>query len=251
MQNVKPCARHPEREAVKTCSVCRRAYCSECITLIDGMNYCPDPACRKEILAGVKMKLASVRGGAVYDDRKSSGFIKRNAAALIILGVLNLLFSYAGCNRTDINTDELKAAAEMMKGYTGESPLAGEGFSAMAEEISLMTETMDDMSVVWDLLSVLAILSGAGLLFRKRIAKLGASLVLFAVMIFTVYFSYINHVLMKRVSELLTADPLMSSVSGGFSLISIMTLVFALATILYCAYLLYRLNTSPVSEAFS
>lgn len=34
------CLQHPDREALGICVVCRRFYCSECITKIDGINHC-------------------------------------------------------------------------------------------------------------------------------------------------------------------------------------------------------------------
>lgn len=35
-----PCQNHPEREALGICIQCRSQVCSECVTKVDGINYC-------------------------------------------------------------------------------------------------------------------------------------------------------------------------------------------------------------------
>lgn len=34
------CQNHPEREAIGICVECRARICSECVTKVDGINYC-------------------------------------------------------------------------------------------------------------------------------------------------------------------------------------------------------------------
>jgi len=34
------CQNHPEREAIGICVKCRNRVCSECVTKVDGINYC-------------------------------------------------------------------------------------------------------------------------------------------------------------------------------------------------------------------
>ncbi len=34
------CQNHPEREAIGICVECRSRVCSECVTKVDGINYC-------------------------------------------------------------------------------------------------------------------------------------------------------------------------------------------------------------------
>lgn len=34
------CRNHPEREAIGICVECRTRICSECVTKVDGINYC-------------------------------------------------------------------------------------------------------------------------------------------------------------------------------------------------------------------
>lgn len=34
------CQNHPEREAIGICVKCRTRVCSECVTKVDGINYC-------------------------------------------------------------------------------------------------------------------------------------------------------------------------------------------------------------------
>ncbi len=35
-----PCQNHPDREALGICIQCRAQVCSECVTKVDGINYC-------------------------------------------------------------------------------------------------------------------------------------------------------------------------------------------------------------------
>lgn len=35
-----PCQNHPAREALGICVSCRAQVCSECVTKVDGINYC-------------------------------------------------------------------------------------------------------------------------------------------------------------------------------------------------------------------
>lgn len=34
------CVNHPDREAIGICVECRARICSECVTKVDGINYC-------------------------------------------------------------------------------------------------------------------------------------------------------------------------------------------------------------------
>jgi hypothetical protein len=34
------CQNHPQREAIGICVKCRNRVCSECVTKVDGINYC-------------------------------------------------------------------------------------------------------------------------------------------------------------------------------------------------------------------
>ena len=36
------CQNHPAREAIGLCVACRRRVCGECVTKIEGINYCVD-----------------------------------------------------------------------------------------------------------------------------------------------------------------------------------------------------------------
>lgn len=38
--NVAACQNHPAREAIGICVRCRSRICSECVTKVDGINYC-------------------------------------------------------------------------------------------------------------------------------------------------------------------------------------------------------------------
>jgi hypothetical protein len=34
------CVNHPRREAIGVCVLCRKRVCSECVTKVEGINYC-------------------------------------------------------------------------------------------------------------------------------------------------------------------------------------------------------------------
>lgn len=40
MVAIAACVNHPEREALGICIRCRTRVCSECVTKVDGINYC-------------------------------------------------------------------------------------------------------------------------------------------------------------------------------------------------------------------
>ncbi|MEC7521232.1 MAG: B-box zinc finger protein [Myxococcota bacterium] len=69
------CQNHPEREAIGICVECRARICSECVTKVDGINYCV--ACYAALAERGARRRAS-------EGRASSTWV----AALAALGLL-------------------------------------------------------------------------------------------------------------------------------------------------------------------
>jgi hypothetical protein len=77
------CKNHPDREAIGICVQCRTRVCSECVTKVDGINYCV--SC-----------LAKLAGEGKRADRESSqaseGWIAVMAAGGLILLLVLLMW---------------------------------------------------------------------------------------------------------------------------------------------------------------
>jgi hypothetical protein len=58
---VASCQNHPKREAIGICVACRSRVCSECVTKVDGINYCVTCLAR---LAGAEAQDVAVRDAA-------------------------------------------------------------------------------------------------------------------------------------------------------------------------------------------
>lgn len=74
------CDNHPAREAIGLCVACRSALCSECITKIEGMNYCL-PCLRK----------AEAAAASPLDARREI----RTGAPLLLLAFTGCTVSFA------------------------------------------------------------------------------------------------------------------------------------------------------------
>jgi hypothetical protein len=74
------CIHHPDREAMGICVRCRVRYCSECITKLDGVNFC----------AGC---LASVAGADAPQTKptKATGLVGSSLRAALYFVVLSAL----------------------------------------------------------------------------------------------------------------------------------------------------------------
>jgi len=75
------CRNHPEREAIGICVRCRTRVCSECVTKVDGINYCVT------CLAA----LATEGGEHVTQEAKPASRTLSFVAAGLMLVVLTLL----------------------------------------------------------------------------------------------------------------------------------------------------------------
>lgn len=75
------CRNHPDREAIGICVECRSRVCSECVTKVDGINYC------------VSCLAALADRGALQqraEKRPTSRWLA-HLAALALLGMATLL----------------------------------------------------------------------------------------------------------------------------------------------------------------
>jgi hypothetical protein len=77
------CQNHPQREAIGICVRCRSRVCSECVTKVDGINYCV--ACLEW--------LAEAQGGRRAQKERRAG--SPVLGALAAFGWLILLFLLA------------------------------------------------------------------------------------------------------------------------------------------------------------
>jgi hypothetical protein len=75
------CRNHPDREAIGICVKCRSRVCSECVTKVDGINYCV--ACLAALAdRGARQQQA--------EKRPTSRWLA-HLAALTLLGTATLL----------------------------------------------------------------------------------------------------------------------------------------------------------------
>lgn len=80
------CANHPSREALGICVACKKRICAECVTRVDGINYCV--AC----LEGLSRARASVPPGPAESAAGSGGALVRAVGGWVVLsGLVTLL----------------------------------------------------------------------------------------------------------------------------------------------------------------
>lgn len=243
------CYIHKGIEADKVCSVCGRYCCDGCSRENNGKIYCVDILCRREILTNAKQKIMFSDRKMRGDYAKAAKFIRRNAVTLILFGLFNLLISYSGCNRADYDLSELNSAMEIMRKYSGQISSLSTDINKYLEEMVLMTEKLNKLSVYWDMLSIFAIICGALLFTQKNYSRIITSSLLFISILFTVYFTWLNYFIMRRMSELILPGGL-SSLSQGMNIIPMLIILISAITVFYFIYLLYRLNSGNVKELF-
>lgn len=78
------CANHPQREALGVCVRCRKRICSECVTRVEGINYCV--ACLAELSAA-----GDARAVAPSPATKTFSRALRGASAIFLFLVLSIL----------------------------------------------------------------------------------------------------------------------------------------------------------------
>jgi len=75
------CRNHPEREAIGICVKCRTRVCSECVTKVDGINYC--------------VSCLAALAGAGAEERSELGAAPSRAGAVASAAGLFLLLALA------------------------------------------------------------------------------------------------------------------------------------------------------------
>jgi hypothetical protein len=125
------CRNHPEREGVGICVACRRVFCVECSTKIEGVNFCreclakrgPPAASRKGSLGGIA---AGVFAAAVI-----LGSLALTTGALVLFADAR---AHAGKSRV-ANRSRMEAIAKGLRAYkkdTGSFPPSESETEALA-----------------------------------------------------------------------------------------------------------------------
>lgn len=81
------CTNHRSREAIGVCIACRARICSECVTKVDGINYCV--ACLAGLDDGARRSGRAARGGARWW-RWLSASLLLGLAVLLTWGLLEV-----------------------------------------------------------------------------------------------------------------------------------------------------------------
>jgi type II secretory pathway pseudopilin PulG len=129
------CRNHPEREGVGICVACRRVFCVECSTKIDGVNHC------RECLAK-RQKTAQASAA------RRSGFLVRGFELLfstavvagsvcLLFGIFMLLGESHKSGGHVANKDRMEAVSRALRAYrrdTGSFPTDQEGLEALARK---------------------------------------------------------------------------------------------------------------------
>jgi len=128
------CRNHPEREGVGICVACRRVFCVECSTKIDGVNHCRE--ClgkRQRTAAATRTRRPSVLGRA-FEIAFSSSIVAASVlvvfAALVVLGET----SQHGSGKRVANGERMESIARALRTYkrdTGAFPTDDEGLAAL------------------------------------------------------------------------------------------------------------------------
>jgi len=248
------CRNHHGEIADKVCSVCGQAYCTQCIIVLNGKNYCPRPYCRQHALTTVKQKIVTEKSTGGFDYEKAKKFIRRNAISLIVFSALNVLISFSGCNKVEMNPQDMRTTMDLISKASAIGSTEGMNMAADLQgylnQMNTMTENLNNFAKAGDVLSVLSLIAGAGLLTRRKAGRYAATLILAGSVLYTVYFSYLNYVMMKKITAFLSSSELLSSVSGGFDLMTILTGAFAAVTVIYFTYIFIRINIRPVKDCF-
>ncbi len=135
------CRNHPEREGVGICVACRRVFCVECSTKIDGVNHCTECLAKRQLTAQAS---TSRRSGLVVR------FLELALSVAVAGGSLVLVFavfavmgeSARGGTRRVANRDRMESVARALRSYkrdTGAFPTAKEGLAALARRPSSAT----------------------------------------------------------------------------------------------------------------
>ena len=129
------CRNHPEREGVGICVACRRVFCVECSTKIDGVNHCRECLAKRQ-----KTAQASAT--------RSAGFLVRAIelalSTAVVIGSLFLVFGIfmlAGethhGGKQVVDRDRMEAVSRALRSYrrdVGTFPSDQEGLEALVRK---------------------------------------------------------------------------------------------------------------------
>lgn len=128
------CRNHPEREGVGICVACRRVFCIECSTKIDGVNHCRECLGRRQKTAAA---LSAPRAGLLlraFELVLALGLVLGSVAfvfgALVLVGEANA----KGAGKRVANRDRMEAIARGLRSYkrdTSAFPTDAEGLRAL------------------------------------------------------------------------------------------------------------------------
>lgn len=128
------CRNHPEREGVGICVACRRVFCVECSTKIDGVNHCRECLAKKQLTAQASTKKRS----GLFVRLAELGFSASVIAAsfVCVFGIFVLIgeANAKGGGRRVANKDRMEAVARALRSYkrdTGVFPTMDEGLGAL------------------------------------------------------------------------------------------------------------------------
>ena len=130
------CRNHPEREGVGICVACRRVFCVECSTKIDGVNHCRECLGKRQRTA----QATRTRRAGVLLRAFEVVFATSVAAAslLLVFGVLSAWgANERGARRHVDNRERMDAVAHALRAYkrdTGAFPTDDEGLLALVKK---------------------------------------------------------------------------------------------------------------------
>ncbi|MFT3927870.1 MAG: hypothetical protein QM778_35410 [Myxococcales bacterium] len=85
------CSRHPQRDAVGVCVRCSNAFCSDCLTKLDGINHCQ--TCLTNLSRQLANEPTTTRRGLPPSLALSLGFL---TLALLAWTMLEVMLPGAG-----------------------------------------------------------------------------------------------------------------------------------------------------------
>jgi type II secretory pathway pseudopilin PulG len=130
------CQNHPEREGVGICVACRRVFCVECSTKIDGVNHCRECLGKRQKTA----EATRTRGSGLLLRAFEVVFATSVVAAslLLVFGVFSAWgANERGARRRVDNRERMDAVARALRAYksdTGAFPTDDEGLGALVNK---------------------------------------------------------------------------------------------------------------------
>ncbi len=128
------CRNHPEREGVGICVACRRVFCVECSTKIDGVNHCRECLAKRQLTAQASSKKASGFFFKLLELGFSSTVVAASFffvfGAFVLVGEANA----KSASRRVANRERMETIARALRDYkrdTSAFPANDEGLEAL------------------------------------------------------------------------------------------------------------------------